>query len=131
MLNEERVKLMTKLALYEEGQGKEDIDVSAYYRKDYSSFHTLVAVLWITVGYVIAVGLGVVAFMGKLMNHFTLKVIIMLAVGIIIGYLIMIITYVIVCSKIYQNQHTQARQRVKLFNRELTQLNKLYEREKR
>ena len=32
MLNEERVKMMIKLASYEEGQGKEDFKVNSYYR---------------------------------------------------------------------------------------------------
>lgn len=42
MLNEERVKMMIKLASYEEGQGKEDFKVNSYYRKDYVSFRTIV-----------------------------------------------------------------------------------------
>lgn len=33
MLNEERVKLMVKLASYEEKEGKEDFKVSSYYKK--------------------------------------------------------------------------------------------------
>ena len=39
MLDEKRVKLMTKLALYEETQGKDDFKVSEYYRKDYVGMH--------------------------------------------------------------------------------------------
>ena len=35
MLDERKVKLMTKLALYEETHGKEDFKISSYYRKDY------------------------------------------------------------------------------------------------
>lgn len=35
MLDERKVKLMTKLALYEETYGKEDFKISSYYRKDY------------------------------------------------------------------------------------------------
>ena len=34
MLDERKVKLMTRLALYEETEGKEDFKISAYYRKD-------------------------------------------------------------------------------------------------
>ena len=41
MLDEKKVKLMTRMALYEEQQGREDLKVSAYYRKDYTSLHTL------------------------------------------------------------------------------------------
>ena len=39
MLDERKVKLMTKLALYEETYGKEDFKISSYYRKDYASLH--------------------------------------------------------------------------------------------
>ena len=35
MLNEERIRLMTKMASYEEGEGKEYMPIKQYYRKDY------------------------------------------------------------------------------------------------
>ena len=41
MLDERKVKLMTKLAMYEETQGKEDFKISEYYRKDYAGMHTI------------------------------------------------------------------------------------------
>ena len=43
MLDERKVKLMTKLALYEETHGKEDFKISSYYRKDYASLHVIYA----------------------------------------------------------------------------------------
>ena len=45
MLDEKKVKLMTRMALYEEQQGREDLKVSAYYRKDYTSLHTLAIIV--------------------------------------------------------------------------------------
>ena len=48
MLDEKRVKLMTKLALYEETQGKDDFKVSEYYRKDYVGMHMICTFLWVT-----------------------------------------------------------------------------------
>ena len=45
MLDERKVKLMTKLALYEETHGKEDFKISSYYRKDYASLHVIYAFL--------------------------------------------------------------------------------------
>lgn len=35
MLDEERIRLMTKMASYEEGEGKDYIPIKQYYRKDY------------------------------------------------------------------------------------------------
>ena len=56
MLDERKVKLMTKLALYEETHGKEDFKISSYYRKDYASLHVIYAFLSVSVGYVCLVG---------------------------------------------------------------------------
>ena len=35
MLNEEKIKIMNKLAMYEQGEGKKSLPVSKYYRSDY------------------------------------------------------------------------------------------------
>ena len=35
MINEEKVKIMTKLAMYEQGRGRKHLPVSRYYRSDY------------------------------------------------------------------------------------------------
>ena len=35
MLNESKVKLMTRMAMYESKQGEEDFKISSYYKKDY------------------------------------------------------------------------------------------------
>ena len=50
MLDEQKIKLMTKLAFYEKTQGKEDFKISEYYRKDYTSLHVICSILWVTVG---------------------------------------------------------------------------------
>ena len=49
MLDEKKVKLMTRLAFYEQTQGKEDFKVSAYYRKDYASMHGICSDVWLCV----------------------------------------------------------------------------------
>ena len=72
MLNEERVKMMIKLASYEEGQGKEDFKVNSYYRKDYVSFHTIVTLIWTTIGYGLAVGLFFLVNLEKIFEGLTL-----------------------------------------------------------
>ena len=35
MLNEEKIKIMNRLAMYEQGEGKKYLPVSRYYRSDY------------------------------------------------------------------------------------------------
>ena len=47
MLNESKVKLMTRMAMYESKQGEEDFKISSYYKKDYRSFHTIATIIWV------------------------------------------------------------------------------------
>ena len=106
MLDERKVKLMTKLALYEETHGKEDFKISSYYRKDYASLHVIYAFLSVSVGYIC--------------------LLIILA-----GYVGVVIVYCGIASHIYNEKHKKARKRVKRYNHNLIQLLKMYEKEKR
>ena len=87
MLNESKVKLMTRMAMYESKQGEEDFKISSYYKKDYRSFHTIATIIWVTVGYAVAVGIGVIAFLDELMKNLNMQFLVMLAAAVIIGYL--------------------------------------------
>ena len=55
MLNEEKIKLMTRLAAYEQKNGKRDIRLSKYYRSDYVRFQMLNTILCGTIAFVILV----------------------------------------------------------------------------
>ncbi len=51
MLNVEKIKLMTKLAIYEKNEGKEDIPISKYYKSDYIRYNLLKSIVSVTIGY--------------------------------------------------------------------------------
>ena len=53
MLNEEKIRLMTKLAIYEQNEGKEDLPLSKYYRTDYLTLKMINSAIAMTVGYII------------------------------------------------------------------------------
>lgn len=57
MLNEKKIRLMTKLAVYEDKAGKEDLKLSKYYKMDYVRYQLLKAVLSVTVGFVLILAL--------------------------------------------------------------------------
>lgn len=130
MLNENRVKLMARMAAYESTQGKEDQKISSYHKKDYASFHTLITIIWITVGYVIAAALVMVAYMDILMTDFSLQKLVVLAVIAIGIYLALIITFGIGASNFYKKRYTLAKKRMKQYYRDLSKLGKLYEKER-
>ena len=55
MLNNRKVRLMTKLAIYEKEDGKEDIRLGKYYRLDYVRYQMLKTLVAVTFGYLILV----------------------------------------------------------------------------
>ncbi|MCB6414474.1 hypothetical protein OCV99_01605 [Dorea acetigenes] len=131
MLDERKVKLMTKMALYEQKEGKEDFKVSAYYRKDYASVHTIYSILWMTVGYILLIVLIGFAAMDSLTANMTLSVIVLLTGSIIIGYFLVVFIGGVASHQFYNNKHQEARSRVKKYNHHLIRLLKMYEKEKR
>ena len=129
MLDEKKVKLMTHLAFYEQTQGKEDFKISAYYRKDYVSLHTICTFLWVTVGDILAVSLVILAGLDTLMEKMSNGALVMMIGIILLGYVALVIIYLIISSFIYNEKHKKARQRVKKYNHNLTRLLKMYEKE--
>ena len=131
MLDQRKIELMTRLAFYEQTEGKKDFKVSEFYRKDYTSLHTICSVLWVTVGYLCVIGIVILMVLEDLLENMSNGVIVMLGGMILLGYVALIIIYAIITSHIYDEKHKDARQRVKKYNHNLTRLLRMYEKENR
>lgn len=131
MLDQRKIELMTRLAFYEQTDGKNDFKVSEFYRKDYTSLHTICSVLWVTVGYLCVIGIVILMVLEDLLENMSNGVIVMLGGMILLGYVALIIIYAIITNHIYDEKHKEARQRVKKYNHDLTRLLRMYEKENR
>lgn len=129
MLNEERVKHMVKLALYETKNGTEELKTSSYYKRDYISVHVLWSLLMITVAYVLLVALLVISFMSVLIENFHIALVVVLGVIVIAIYVGLLITYMMVTRKLYKKKHADAYHRVKQFKEDLIELELMYGKE--
>lgn len=122
MLDERKIKLMTKMSLYEANQGKEDLKISAYYRKDYTSLHTIATILWITVGYACLMMLLILSAYDMLMETMTVGMLVTMGIGIVVCYLLLVIAYAVYTHVTCNQRHQAARARVKRYNRSLVRL---------
>ncbi len=129
MINEKKVRLMTQMALYEQNQGKEDFKINAYYKKDYVSMKRLYTFFWVTVGYVFAVGLVVMADLDKWMEKMSMDFAIMAIGVLLVGYIALLVGYIVITNLVYGKRHQEAKARVKKYNYNLKRLLKLYEKE--
>lgn len=131
MVNKEKIRLMNKMALYEEKQGSEDMKISSYYKKDYTSLQTIWTLIWITVGYGMIIGLLVVTCMDGLLENAGLFTFVILILAVLIVYLLLMAGYGIFASRYYQKKYAKARGRVKKYHRMLMQLERFYDRERK
>lgn len=120
---------MTRLAIYDQNEGREDSKISAYYKKDYVSLKMIGTFIWTTIGYCCAMALILGWGMEGWMEKLTLSLILMLAAVVLLGYAALLIITLTVTHRISSNRHRDARMRMKRYNHELIQLLKLYEKE--
>lgn len=126
MLNSKKIRLMTKLAVYESKDGKEDIHLSKYYKTDYVRYQTLKSIICATVGYILIL---------LLVGLYQMEFIIKNAVGLdyktvgayILGIYIMVITiYGLGSVLIFSLKYDASRKKLSKYYKLLRRLNKVY-----
>lgn len=129
MLNNEKVVLMTKLAIYEQGEGKKTIPVSKYYKGDYIGMRLLSSFIYANVAFVIGFALWFcmngTRFLEDMTNFGMVKVI----QPVVIVYVSFTVVYLIVSYIFYTYTFKSTRRSLKKYNKRLEQLHKVQERE--
>ncbi len=129
MLNEERVKYMTKLAFYETKGGEEDLKISFYHKKDYIGLNTFWAGLTMTLAYIALVLVISSSFMNDVWGKVSSSQLTVMLLSFFGIYLILLFLYIKGVRFFYKKKHARAYHRVKKFKDELEQLEKMYEKE--
>ncbi|HIT89890.1 MAG TPA: hypothetical protein IAC41_05660 [Candidatus Merdenecus merdavium] len=125
MINEERLKLMIKLAAFESKSGKEALKTSKYFRKDYVGYQMLKTGIAVTVAYLILIGLWFVYHMDFIIDHiyqFDYK---KFAQQLIIPYVILMVLYLIISYILYSYRYTKSVKKLKLYSKDLRKLERL------
>lgn len=127
MLNEERVILMTRLASYEAGEGKQNVAIGKYFRSDYIRMQTIKSIIYATITFFVIVVLVVFvdleAFMGDIYQMDLLEY----AKGILFWYLAFVGTYGVISFVVYSMRYRKARKNLKLYFNNLKRLSEMYE----
>lgn len=115
MIDQERVRLMMKIARYENGEGVEDFRIRKYYRSDYIALQLIKTWILTTLGYGLLLGLviaGNVEFLLDNIDSMNLKV---LFSWILIGYIILIGVYFAAVYISSMIRYNRARRNVKSY----------------
>lgn len=131
MLNEDRIRLMTKMAAFEKKDASKSISVYNYYKTDYISYNILKSVISATIAYILCLVLWAlykVDFFVKNINKIDL-----LAMGedILKGYAVFMIAYIIISYIVFAHKYLRAKNNIKTYYGHLKRLGKLYEKEEK
>ena len=131
MLNEEKIKIMNKLAMYEQGEGKKYLPVSRYYRSDYIGLALIKNFFLVTIGYCLILA-GIAAYFGEyLVDNIHKMDLVAVGRNAVIGYVGVLGVFSVATYIQYSVKYHKAKKSVKEYYQELTQLNKIYSREEK
>lgn len=131
MINEEKVKIMTKIAMYDQGKGRKYLPVSKYYRSDYIGLALIKNFFLVTIGYIMAVAAVAVYFGEYLMENLHKMDLVSMGIYIIVGYVAALVGYSILTYIQYSVKYYKAKKSVKEYYIQLTELSKIYTREEK
>ena len=111
MLDRRKVKLMIRMASHDQNHAQEDDKITSYYRSDYVSLHTLVSILWSTIGYGCLVLLFVIGWLDEIMGLVSIPVLLIIGVVVVIGYVMVVTAYVIKSENYFSDKFRESMKR--------------------
>ena len=131
MLNNQKIKKMHKLAVYESGEGKKHLAISNYYRSDYIGLALIKNFFLTTIAY----GLLLMIYFGYRSEYFMENIhkmnLVFMAAEVIGLYIILLVAYSILTYVYCSVKYSKAQKGIQEYYRGLTQMKKAYDREER
>ena len=131
MIDKSRIKLMTKMACYDQKLSEEDTETYGYFKKDYISLRTLTSALWISLAYAIIVVAGIFCYIDRIINNMSIGKLIMMVVIIFATYIVLLVGYCVCAHRFYKKKYTNAKKRIKRYYKQIVHLQRIYAKEKK
>ena len=112
MLNEERVRLMTRMACYEAKEGRKNVAIGNYFRGDYIGLQVIKSVISATIAYILIFAMFILYDFAVFMADIYKMDLLAFAKSVIIYYLIFTVWYAVISYGVYTYQYTRARKRL-------------------
>lgn len=131
MLNEEKVKLMTKLAIYEQKEGRQDLPLSKYYKTDYLTLKMINSAIAMTVGYIVLVITILLVNVEELLAGIVSMDIMSLGRILLFFYAVLFVVNMVVTYFVYSYKFKKSRKHLNKYNDMLKELYTLYKQEEK
>ena len=127
MLSEDKIKLMTSIAIFEKREGKKIFPINRYFKSDYVSSHLIRAFVSYTICWLLGTVVWLMNDMEIFLNSLDLDALVSLGRGFVSYYAIGLVLYLFVCYRIYASRYEYARKSIKVYTAKLRRLDKRYE----
>lgn len=126
MIQVEKLKTMTQLALYEKQQGKQDFSVFRYRREDYIHFEKIKTVIAATAAFLIIGGFLAAWNIEVILSHFDTYNYKQIGVVILVAYIVFLIFYIRIVANQSRERYNTVRPRMRRYHRNLNQMTQFY-----
>ncbi|MBP3475872.1 MAG: hypothetical protein J6K48_06105 [Lachnospiraceae bacterium] len=126
MLNEERIILMTKLASYEDNDGKKNVAIGSYFRSDYIGWQVLKSIISATIAFVVVFAMYIFYDFEMFMMDIYKMDLMEFAKKVLFLYLGIVGVYAIISYIIYTVRYNRAKRSLKLYYMNLRRLANMY-----
>ena len=127
MLSQERIKLMTKMAAYEENEGKKYMSIGSYFRSDYMGMQVIRSVICGTLAFFLLAGLYVYYHFETMMQDIYKMDLLLLGRRVLFYYIVFIAAYSVITYVIYSFRYSRAKRSLKHYYYHLKQLAAIYD----
>ena len=130
MLSQERIKLMTKMAAYEENEGRKYMSIGSYFRSDYMGMQVIRSVICGTLAFLLLAGLYVYYHFETMMQDIYKMDLMLVGCKVLFYYIVFIAVYSVITYVIYSFRYSRAKRSLKHYYYHLKQLAAIYDIEK-
>lgn len=127
MLNEEKIRLMTGIAMYEKKAEKEIFPVNCYFKSDYIGSHLIRSFVSYTLTGVVCLALWLLYRFDELLDTMDITVLLDMAKRIGFYYVAGLFLYLVITWWIYRSRYDTASKGLKVYQAKLKRLEKKYE----
>ncbi len=129
MLNEDKVKLMTRMAMYEKKKGRKVMKMTKYFHSDYVSWNMIKTAISVTFAYAMIAGCWLLYHMEYLMENLYTLDFIELIRKVLIYYVALLAGYMVFSYAIYSIKYSIAMKSLKRFRGNLKKVKQINQEE--
>lgn len=127
MLNEEKIRLMTGIAMFEKKTGKEILPAGRYFKSDYVGSHMIRSFITYTLACSLCLALWVLYNIETIMSTMDLTVLLGSAKQMAIFFVAGLGVYLFITLLVYSKRYETASKSMKMYQAKLRRLEKKYE----